>query len=179
MSLTCPLTEGLQYEREAFIDCLNTPQREGLVHAFFAERKSSKVPESGRAEPRKLSSLGVIGGGTMGSGITIAALKSGMHVTMVEQDEESIARGIVNVEKVLNRDMSKGRLNADGKSEIMSRYTPTTNYEEIADVDMVIEAVFEEMEIKKAVFRKLDKTVKQGAVLASNTSYLDLSLIHI
>ena len=177
MSLTCPLTEGLQYEREAFIDCLNTPQREGLVHAFFAERKSSKVPESGRAEPRKLSSLGVIGGGTMGSGITIAALKSGMHVTMVEQDEESIARGIVNVEKVLDRDVSKGRLNADGKLEIMCRYTPTTNYEDIADVDMVIEAVFEEMEIKKAVFRKLDKTVKQGAVLASNTSYLDIDEI--
>ena len=177
MSLKYPLTEGLQYEREAFIDCLNTPQREGLVHAFFAERKSSKVPEAGRAEPRKLSFLGVIGGGTMGSGITLAALKSGMNVTMVEQNDESIARGIKNVEKVLDRDVSKGRLDTNEKLEIMGRYFPTTNYEDIANVDMVIEAVFEEMEIKKAVFRKLDKIVKQGAVLASNTSYLDIDEI--
>ena len=176
-ALNSSIIEGLKYERDAFIDCLNTPQREGLVHAFFAERKSSKVPEAGRAAPRQLEHLGVIGGGTMGSGITLAALKSGMHVTMVEQDSGSIARGIQNVEKVLDRDISKGRLDLSGKIEIMGRYTPTTDFQNIADVDMVIEAVFEEMEVKKAVFKKLDNIVRQGAVLASNTSYLDIDEI--
>ena len=176
-ALNSSIIEGLKYERDAFIDCLNTPQREGLVHAFFAERKSSKVPEAGRAAPRQLEHLGVIGGGTMGSGITLAALKSGMQVTMVEQDSDSIARGIQNVEKVLNRDISKGRLDLSGKAEIMGRYTPTTDFQNIAEVDMVIEAVFEEMEVKKAVFKKLDNVVRQGAVLASNTSYLDIDEI--
>ena len=147
------------------------------MHAFFAERKSSKVPEAGRAAPRQLEHLGVIGGGTMGSGITLAALKSGMQVTMVEQDSDSIARGIQNVEKVLDRDISKGRLDLSGKAEIMGRYTPTTDFQNIAEVDMVIEAVFEEMEVKKAVFKKLDNVVRQGAVLASNTSYLDIDEI--
>ncbi len=176
-ALNSSIIEGLKYERDAFIDCLNTPQREGLVHAFFAERKSSKVPEAGRAAPRQLEHLGVIGGGTMGSGITLAALKSGMQVTMVEQDSGSIARGIQNVEKVLDRDISKGRLDLSGKAEIMGRYTPTTDFQNIAEVDMVIEAVFEEMEVKKAVFKKLDNVVRQGAVLASNTSYLDIDEI--
>ena len=176
-ALNSSIIEGLKYERDAFIDCLNTPQREGLVHAFFAERKSSKVPEAGRAAPRQLEHLGVIGGGTMGSGITLAALKSGMQVTMVEQDSDSIARGIQNVEKVLDRDISKGRLDLSGKAEIMGRYTPTTDFQNIAEVDMVIEAVFEEMEVKKAVFKKLDNIVIQGAVFASNTSYLDIDEI--
>ena len=176
-ALNSSIIEGLKYERDAFIDCLNTPQREGLVHAFFAERKSSKVPEAGRAAPRQLEHLGVIGGGTMGSGITLAALKSGMQVTMVEQDSDSIARGIQNVEKVLDRDISKGRLDLSGKAEIMGRYTPTTDFHNIAEVDMVIEAVFEEMEVKKAVFKKLDNVVREGAVLASNTSYLDIDEI--
>ena len=177
VSLSSSINEGLKYEREAFIDCLNTTQREGLVHAFFAERKSAKVPEAGRAEPRPLSSLAVIGGGTMGSGITLAALKSGMHVVMVEQDDASIAKGISNVEKVLDRDVSKGRLDNERKSEILNRYRPTTNFKDIASADMIIEAVFEEMDIKKQVFQKIDKFAKQGAVLASNTSYLDIDEI--
>lgn len=177
VSLNSSITDGLKYEREAFLDCLKTPQREGLVHAFFAERKSVKVPEAGKAEPRPLSSIAVIGGGTMGSGITLAALKSGMHVTMVEQDEAGISKGIANVEKVLDRDVTKGRLNSEQKVEIMDRYFPTTNFIDIADVDMVIEAVFEEMEIKKQVFKKIDKIAKKGAVLASNTSYLNIDEI--
>ena len=105
----------------------------------------------------------------MGSGITLAALKSGMHVVMVEQDDASIAKGISNVEKVLDRDVSKGRLDNERKSEILNRYRPTTNFKDIAIADMIIEAVFEEMDIKKQVFQKIDKFAKQGAVLASNT----------
>ena len=176
-ALTTPIAEGLEIERSKFMECMNTPQREGLIHAFFAERQSAKVPEAARAEPRKLDSLGVVGGGTMGAGITVAALDAGLPVTMVERDADSIARGQANVEKVYDRLVGKGRMSEDQKAAVMARYTATTNYADLAEVDMVIEAVFEEIEVKKAVFAELDKVVKQGAVLASNTSYLDIDKI--
>jgi 3-hydroxyacyl-CoA dehydrogenase len=177
VALTKPLREGLDYEAQAFLDCLATPQSQGMVHAFFADRRCAKIPEAGRAQPRKLDYLGVIGGGTMGSGITIAALKAGLNVTMVERDADSIARGIANVEKAFDRDVSKGRLDTDGKAAIMARYRPTIQFDDLADMDMVIEAVFENLDVKREVFAQLDKVVRKGAVLASNTSYLDIDKI--
>lgn len=169
--------DGTVYERNAFMECLATPHCKGLIHAFFAERASAKVPEADRAAPRKLESLGIIGGGTMGAGITVAALDAGLPVIMIERDADSIARGQANVEKVYDRLVSKGRMTADKKAAVMARYTPSTNYADLGDVDMIIEAVFEEMSVKKAVFTELDKVAKPGAVLASNTSYLDIDEI--
>lgn len=172
-----PFDEGLARERALFVECLNSPQRAGLVHAFFAERETAKVPEARGAAPRALNRVGVIGGGTMGAGITVAALDAGLPVVMIERDAESIARGQANVEKVYNGLIAKGRMTEEGKAAILSRYTPSTSYEAIADVDLVIEAVFEDIEVKKAVFQELDRVCKPGAVLATNTSYLDIDAI--
>lgn len=176
-SLSHSLHDASIYERDCFMECLKTPQQKGLVHAFFAERASAKVPENGRAEPRKLEKIGVIGGGTMGAGITVAALNAGLQVTMVERDDESIAKGQQNVEKVYDRDIEKGRKTPEQKDAIMARYTPSTDYEALSDADLIIEAVFENMDVKKEVFGILDKVAKPGAVLASNTSYLDIDEI--
>ena len=172
-----PFDEGLARERALFIECLDSPQRAGLIHAFFAEREVAKVPEAQAAQPRPVASVAVIGGGTMGAGIAVAALDAGLPVTMIERDAESIARGRANVEKVYNGLVAKGRMTEAAKAAVMARYTGSTHYADIAQVDLVIEAVFEDIEVKKAVFRELDRVCKPGAVLATNTSYLDIDAI--
>ncbi|WP_457773051.1 3-hydroxyacyl-CoA dehydrogenase family protein [Phycobium rhodophyticola] len=113
----------------------------------------------------------------MGAGITVAALNAGLNVTMVERDDESIAKGVQNVEKVYDRDVAKGRKTEAQKAAIMARYTPSTSYDDLSDADLIIEAVFENMDVKKEVFTILDKVAKPGAVLASNTSYLNIDEI--
>ena len=172
-----PFDEGLARERALFIECLDSPQRAGLIHAFFAEREVAKVPEAQAAQPRPVASVAVIGGGTMGAGIAVAALDAGLPVTMIERDAESIARGRANVEKVYNGLVAKGRMTEAAKAAVMARYIGSTDYADIAQVDLVIEAVFEDIEVKKAVFRELDRVCKPGAVLATNTSYLDIDAI--
>ncbi len=169
--------EGMQRERAAFMECLASPQRAGLIHAFFAEREVAKVPEAKAAAPRPVASIAVIGGGTMGAGITVSALDAGLPVTMIERDDASLARGRAHVEKVYDGLVAKGRMAADAKAAVMARYTGSTRYEDIAAADLVIEAVFEDLEVKKAVFRELDRACKPGAVLATNTSYLDIDAI--
>ncbi|MCS4292145.1 3-hydroxyacyl-CoA dehydrogenase [Comamonas sp. BIGb0152] len=176
-ALDLPFEQGMQNERKLFVQCLESPQRAGLIHAFFAERETAKIPEAKAAAPRALNSIGVVGGGTMGAGITVAALDAGLPVVMVERDEESIARGRANVEKVYDGLIAKGRLTAEKKAAIMARYSGSTDYAALAQVDLVIEAVFEEMGVKKAVFAELDKVCKPGAVIATNTSYLDIDAI--
>ena len=172
-----PFAEGLKFERTQFLACIDSPQRQGLIHAFFAEKETAKIPEAKAAAPRHFAKIAVIGGGTMGAGITVSALDAGLAVTMVERDAESIARGQANVEKVYNGLIAKGRMSEEAKAAIMARYTPSTRYDDIADVDLVIEAVFEDLEVKKAVFKELDRVCKSGAVLATNTSYLDIDAI--
>ncbi len=176
-ALQLPFDEGMARERALFMECLDSPQRAGLVHAFFAEREVLKVPEAQAAQPRPVASIAVIGGGTMGAGVAVAALDAGLPVTMIERDAESIARGRANVEKVYNALVSKGRMTDAAKAAVMARYTGSTHYADIAQVDLVIEAVFEDIEVKKAVFRELDRVCKPGAVLATNTSYLDIDAI--
>ena len=169
---------GMNFEQETFKALMDSEQSKSLIHAFFAERKSNKIPELEKgAKPRPISKLGVIGGGTMGSGITIAALNAGLPVTMVERDHESLERGIENVKKVYRRDVEKGRLSQEKADKILSNYTTSTDLKELADKDMIIEAVFEELEVKKGVFSQLNDIAKEGAVLASNTSYLDIDKI--
>ncbi|MGL1921513.1 MAG: 3-hydroxyacyl-CoA dehydrogenase NAD-binding domain-containing protein [Hyphomicrobiales bacterium] len=172
-----PFEEGLIYERDKIFACMKTDEHAALVHVFFAERKSPKPPEAAKAKPKDINLLGVVGGGTMGAGIAVAALNAGLNVTMIERDDDSIKRGIHNVEKVFLRNIEKGRMNEQQMAAVMARFTPSTDYNDLSEVEMVIEAVFEQMDVKKAVFAELDKVIKQGAVIASNTSYLDVNEI--
>lgn len=175
--LDLPFEEALRNERQLFLQCVDSPQRAGLVHAFFAEREVAKAPETRSAQPRPIASVGVVGGGTMGAGIAVAVLDAGLPVTMVERDEASIARGRANVAKVYEGLVAKGRMTAEARDQVMSRFRGSTAYADLADTDLVIEAVFEDMAVKKTVFAELDRVCKQGAVLATNTSYLDIDAI--
>ncbi|MFM0752804.1 3-hydroxyacyl-CoA dehydrogenase NAD-binding domain-containing protein [Paraburkholderia strydomiana] len=172
-----PFEDGLRRERQLFLECLDSPQRAGLVHAFFAEREVLKAPETRDTKPRALDAIGVVGGGTMGAGIAVAVLDAGLPVTMIERDEASLARGRAHVEKVYDGLIAKGRMSAEKKAQLMARWTGSTSYDALADADLVIEAVFEDLSVKQAVFAELDRVCKPGAVLATNTSYLDINAI--
>ena len=132
---------------------------------------------SGQVEPRPLASVGVVGGGTMGAGIAVALLDAGLPVVVIERDAENLARGRANVEKVYDASIAKGRLTPAGKEAVLARYAGSTDYAALAPVDLVVEAVFEDMAVKQAVFAELDRVCKPGAVLATNTSYLDIDLL--
>jgi 3-hydroxyacyl-CoA dehydrogenase len=172
-----PFDESLRLERKLFLQCIDSPQRAGLIHAFFAEREVLKAPETRDAKPRALDAIGVVGGGTMGAGIAVAVLDAGLPVTMIERDDASLARGRAHIEKVYDGLIAKGRLSAEKKAEIMTRWNGSTSYDALAQADLVIEAVFEDLAVKKAVFAELDRVCKAGAVLATNTSYLDIDAI--
>jgi 3-hydroxyacyl-CoA dehydrogenase len=173
-ALELPFDAGLALERKLFLECLDSPQRAGLVHVFFAEREAAKAPETQTAQPRAIGRIGVIGGGTMGAGIAVSVLDAGLPVTMIERDEAALARGRANVEKVYDGLVAKGRMTPDAKAAVMARWSGSTVYDALAEADIVIEAVFEDMDVKKAVFAELDRVCKPGAVLATNTSYLDI-----
>lgn len=176
-ALTQPFDDGMALERKLFLQCIDSPQRAGLIHAFFAEREVLKAPETKAAKPRPLESAGIIGGGTMGAGIAVAMLDAGMPVTMIERDEPSLARGRAHIEKVYDGLVKKGRITADAKTAVMARFSGSTSYDALAKADIVVEAVFEDMGVKKAVFAELDRVCKPDAVLATNTSYLDIDEI--
>jgi 3-hydroxyacyl-CoA dehydrogenase len=172
-----PFDEGLRTERALFLQCLDSPQRAALVHAFFAERETAKIPELKEARSRRLESVGVIGGGTMGAGIAVSVLDAGLPVVMVEQDEAALARGRARVEQVYDLLVKKGRIAADERAARLARFTGATAYDALGEADLIIEAVFEDMAVKQAVFAQLDRVAKPGAVLATNTSYLDVNQI--
>lgn len=170
--------DGMKRERELFQDCMESDQRSGLIHAFFAERAVAKVPGLEGVTPRAIEQVGVIGGGTMGTGITCAHLLVGIPVTMIERDEESVERGRANVLAVLDGALERGKLDKTKHADILDRlYKASTDYAALGSADLIIEAVFEEMEVKKAIFTTLDTIAKPGAILASNTSYLDINEI--
>jgi len=174
---TLPFDEGLALERQFFLQCLDSPQRAGLIHAFFAEREVQKAPETRNAQPRRIERIGVVGGGTMGAGIAVAVLDAGLPVTMIERDEEALARGRGHVEKVYDAQVAKGRLTQEARDAVLARLQGSTRYEDLSAADVVIEAVFEDLTVKQAVFAELDRVCKPGAVLATNTSYLDIDAI--
>jgi len=176
-ALELPFDEGQALERKLFLECLDSPQRAGLVHAFFAERETARAPETRSAKPRPIESIGVVGGGTMGAGIAVAVLDAGLPVTMIERDDEALARGRKHVEKVYDGLIAKGRITPEAKDATMARFNGSTSYDALAQADLVIEAVFEDMAVKHAVFAELDRVCKPGAVLATNTSYLDIDEI--
>jgi 3-hydroxyacyl-CoA dehydrogenase len=169
---------GMARERELFQQLMDSPQREALIHAFFGERAVGKVPELKDGTARKVEKIGVIGGGTMGSGITLAMMNAGIPVVMVERDDKAIEAGRGRVEKTLQGGIDRGKLTPDKRDWMLENlYSGTTDMKALADVDLVIEAVFESMDVKKDVFTQLDDICKQGAVLATNTSYLDINEI--
>jgi len=176
-AIDLPFDDGLALERKLFLECLDSPQRAGLVHAFFAEREAAKAPETQSSQPRPVARIGVVGGGTMGAGIAVACLDAGLPVTMIERDEEALARGRANVDKVYAGQVAKGRMTEDARAAVMARWNGSTAYDALHDADLVIEAVFEDMAVKKAVFAELDRVCKPGAVLATNTSYLDIDAL--
>ena len=178
MALDTPFDEALAKEREMFIELMNGDQSKAQRHLFFAEREANKVPGIDRdVKPRKVSKAAVIGAGTMGGGIAMALANGGVPVTILEMNQEAIDRGMAVIRRNYDTSVKRGSISAEERDRRLGRLSTTTNYDDIADADLVIEAVFEEMSVKKVVFGKLDEMMKQGAILASNTSYLDVDEI--
>lgn len=176
--LALPFVEGLAVERAGFRTLMDSPQRAALVHAFFAERAVAHLPRIRNVEPRPLDRLGVIGGGTMGAGIAVSALLAGLDVTLVERDEDAASKAQATVAKLLDGSVKRGKLAAPRRDAILSNaFRTRTDYAALGEADLIIEAVFESMEVKEQVFRALDRVAKPGAVLATNTSYLDVNRI--
>lgn len=173
-----PLKEGLDAERHNFQECFTNPQSRALQHVFFAERQVSRVPGIDKETPRRdIKRVGIIGAGTMGGGIAMNFANIGMPVTILEVQQEALERGLGVVRKNYERTASKGKLTAEQVEERMGLFTGTMDYADLADCDLIIEAVFETMDIKKKVFTALDEVAKPGAILTSNTSYLDIDTI--
>ncbi len=177
-SVSKPFDEGLRYERELFIQLAQTTESKALRHAFFGERAAAKIPDVPADTPtRKVERVAVIGAGTMGGGITMNFLNAGIPVTILETKQEALDRGVATIRKNYEASVKRGKLTADKVERNMGLLKPTLSYDDIKSADLVIEAVFEEMGVKEGVFRKLDEIMKPGAILATNTSTLDVDKI--
>ncbi|HEX2134723.1 MAG TPA: 3-hydroxyacyl-CoA dehydrogenase NAD-binding domain-containing protein [Microvirga sp.] len=172
-----PLSEGMDRERETFLELRAGDQSAALRHVFFAERDVWRVPGLEDVAPRTVSSVGVVGAGTMGSGIAVAFADAGFPVRVIEATEEALAAGRSRVKDIYGRLAAAGRLSASAADERQGRIEFQRDLASLADRDLVVEAVFEDLEIKRALFRDLDRVLRPGAVLATNTSYLDIGLI--
>jgi 3-hydroxyacyl-CoA dehydrogenase len=170
--------DGLAEERRLFLALMATPQRAGLIHAFFVERKVANLPELAGIDPRSVNHIGVIGGGTMGAGIATASLLSGFQVTLVERNEEASTKAREVIGGYLAAAAKRGKLSETACAEILSdQLVVAVDYAALSNVDVAIEAVFEAMDVKKEVFTQLDRVMRPGAILATNTSYLDINEI--
>lgn len=176
-AMDLPASEALTRERGSFLTLKADPQSAALRHIFFAERSTAKIPEIKGVEVAAPTSIGVIGGGTMGAGIAAACLLSGLNVTLIERDKEACDAGRDRVESTLEGSRKRGLINQATLHAHLARLAADTSYEALAEADLVIEAVFEDMDVKHRVFAKLDAVVKSDTVLASNTSYLDINVI--
>jgi 3-hydroxyacyl-CoA dehydrogenase len=169
---------GLTTERELFINLMWTPESKALRHIFMAERAASKIPDVPSDTPqRAIKSIAVIGAGTMGGGISMNFLNAGIPVVMLEMKQEALDRGVATIRKNYEAQVKKGKLKQDKYEQRMSLLSTTLSYDDLKDADMVIEAVFEEIGVKEAVFKELDRVMKPGAILASNTSTLNVDTI--
>jgi 3-hydroxyacyl-CoA dehydrogenase len=177
-SIKMKFDDGMLYERAAFMALMLTPESKALRHAFFGERAASKIPDVPEDTPqRKIEKVAVIGAGTMGGGISMNFLNAGIPVTILETKQEALDRGLATIRKNYEAQVKKGKLKQDKYEQRMALLTPTLDYAALKDADLVIEAVFEELGVKEQVFKKLDEVAKPGAVLASNTSTLDVDKI--
>lgn len=169
---------GAEFERDRFRECLESPQSAAMRHLFFAEREAAKVKGLAKDTPvRDIRSVGVIGAGTMGGGIAMSCANAGIAVRLLEVNSEALERGLEVIEGNYAKTVKRGRLSEDAASKRRALIEGTTEYESLADVDLVIEAVFEDPDLKKSIFEKLDGIVKPGAILATNTSYQDVDEI--
>ncbi|MGQ9427431.1 3-hydroxyacyl-CoA dehydrogenase NAD-binding domain-containing protein [Gilvimarinus sp. F26214L] len=177
-AVNLPMDEGLKKERELFMELVQSPESAAMRHAFFAEREAAKVKGLPKDTPvRDIKKVAIIGGGTMGGGIAMNFMNVGIPVVMVEINDEALQRGIGIIEKNYKITASKGKMSEEQVQKCLSLLSGTTSYDELNDVDLVIEAVFENLDIKKEVFAKLDAACKPGCILASNTSYQNLDEI--
>jgi 3-hydroxyacyl-CoA dehydrogenase len=177
-SVTKKIDDGLAYELELFKGLMLTPEAKALRHAFLGERAASKIPDVPEDTPqRPIKSVAVIGAGTMGGGISMNFLNAGIPVTMLEMKQEALDRGVATIRKNYEGQVKKGKLKQDKYDQRMALLKTTLSYEDIKNADIVIEAVFEEMGVKEKVFKQLDAVMKPGAILASNTSTLDVNQI--
>ena len=177
-SVNLPFEEGVKFEREMTIECRDNPQSKALQHVFFAERQAAKVPGLSKDTPlQTIKKVGVIGAGTMGGGISMNFANVGIPVKILEMDQAALDKGLGIVKKNYEASAWKGRISSEDVDVRMGLIEGTTNYSDLKDVDLVIEAVFENMDVKKEVFSKLNETVSENTILASNTSYLDIDEI--
>jgi 3-hydroxyacyl-CoA dehydrogenase len=177
-AVTLPFDAGLRRERELFVECLLSPQSRAQIHAFFAEREATKIPDVPKDTPvRLIKAAAVIGAGTMGGGIAMNFANAGIPVTVVEATAEALDRGLAVVRKNYAATVEKGRLSPAEMGRRTALIRGTLDFQAVADADIVVEAVFEEMGVKKDVFAKLDRICKAGAILATNTSTLDVDEI--
>ncbi len=170
-ALLLPFDVGIEVERDAFSECLASRASAGLRHAFFAERRAPKFPELKQASARQVDRVGVIGGGLMGSGIVIACLSAGLPVTLVEEGETGVNAALDRIGEHYKRAVSTGRMTQGQGTSALNYLNLTTEIDALRDADVIIEALPEDMVLKEAVFAKLGRLAKSGAVLASNTSY--------
>jgi 3-hydroxyacyl-CoA dehydrogenase len=177
-SVTKPFEDGLKFERERFLHLAQTPESKALRHAFFAERAASKIPDVPADTPtRTIALAAVVGAGTMGGGIAMNFANAGIPVVILEMKQEALDKGLATIRKNYENTVRKGKLSPEKFEQRMGLVKGTLAYEDIGQADIVIEAVFEDMGVKETVFRQLDKVMKPGAILASNTSTLDLNRI--
>lgn len=177
-AITKKFDDGMKLERELFIELIQTTESKALRHAFFGERAASKLPDVPEDTPtRPIKAVAVIGAGTMGGGIAMNFLNAGIPVTILEMKQEALDKGLATIRKNYENTMKKGKLSPEKFEQRMGLIKGTLSYEEIGQADLVVEAVFEDMGVKETVFKKLDEVMKQGAILASNTSTLDVDKI--
>ncbi|KVG68079.1 3-hydroxyacyl-CoA dehydrogenase NAD-binding domain-containing protein [Burkholderia pseudomultivorans] len=170
--------KGSIAEREGFVALMMTPESRALRHAFFGERAASKIPDVPADTPlREIRRVAVIGAGTMGGGIAMNFVNAGLPVTLLETKQDALDRGLATIRKNYDAQVKKGKLTQEKLDARMALIAPTLSYDDLKDADLIIEAVFEELGVKEQVFRKLDEVAKPGAILASNTSTLDVDKI--
>ena len=175
---TLPFDEGCRRERELFFECVKGEQARALIHIFFAERAVTKIRGLSKdVQPRPISRVAVVGAGTMGGGIATACANAGLAVSVKDATRAALDAGFATIRRNYDATVKRGRLTGDAAAERIARITPVLSYDDVATADLVIEAVFENMELKSHIFRELDAVAKPGAVLASNTSTLDIDAL--
>src|SRR5207244_507972 len=172
-AVTLPFDEGSAVERGLFADCLVSTESRALVHLFFAEREAAKVPGVPRDTPtRDIRRAAIVGAGTMGGGIAMTYANAGIPVLLKDVDDAALARGLATIRKNYEITMSKGKMTADQLEKTLALITPTTSYDGFDRVDIVVEAVFENMDLKKRTFAELGLVTRADCILASNSSTL-------
>ncbi|MFC0397078.1 3-hydroxyacyl-CoA dehydrogenase NAD-binding domain-containing protein [Paraburkholderia rhizosphaerae] len=169
---------GLAFERECFVALVQSPESRALRHAFFGERAASKIADvPSDTATRTIAQVAVIGAGTMGGGIAMSFVNAGLPVTLIDTSEAALERGLATIRKNYDTTVKKGRLSQQAADERLARISASTSYDSLTHADLIVEAVFEDLDVKEQVFRRIDQLAKPGAILASNTSTLDLNRI--